>query len=193
MDVLDAIHTRRSCGRLLAPAPSDDDLALLFAAAAAAPDHGMLRPFRFIVLRPAVYSAFSEVLASAYEARCEAAGALADPAKVEKDRTKLGRAPLVVVVAAVHQPSVKIPFEEQEDAAAAAVENLLLAAVGLGYGSMWRTGDESRDPTVKAALGLDAEDAIVGFVYLGTRPDGPESFVRRPAPSTEGLVKEWTP
>lgn len=193
MDVLDAIHTRRSCGRLVAPAPTDDELRVLFEAAAAAPDHGTLRPFRFIVLRPEVYAEFGAILAAAYERRCEAAGSLADPAKVAKDHVKLGRAPLVVVVAAVNQPSVKIPFEEQEDAAAAAVQNILLGALGLGYGSMWRTGDESRDPTVKAALGLAPEDVIVGFVYLGTRPDGPDSFVRRPAPSTEGLVREWTP
>jgi nitroreductase len=193
VDVLDAILSRRSCGRLLAPAPSDAELQQLLAAAAAAPDHGSLRPFRFIVLRPSVYAEFGAVLAAAYEARCAARGVPAEPAKVEKDHVKLGRAPLVVVVAAVHVASPKIPFSEQEDAAAAAVENLLLAAVGLGYGSMWRTGDEARDPAVKAALGLSPDDAIVGFVYLGTRPDGPQSFVPRPPPPTEGLITEWTP
>jgi nitroreductase len=192
MDALEAIAARRSYGRLSEPAPSDEELRVLLAAAASAPDHGELRPLRFIVLRGAGKDAFGPVLARAYEARCAALGTTADPSKVDKDLTKLGRAPLVVVAAAVRQASPKIPFEEQEDAVAAAVQNLLLAATALGYGSMWRTGDESRDANVKAALGLSPHDAIVGFVYLGTPPAG---FVPKPRalPPLDELVTEWSP
>jgi nitroreductase len=190
MDALDAIFARRSVGRLVEPAPSDDHLRVLLSAAAAAPDHGELRPVRFVVLRGGAKDAFGAVLASAYQARCAAAGVEPDPAKLEKDRTKLGRAPLVVMVAAARQPSDKIPFEEQENAAAAAAENLLLAATALGYGSMWRTGPEAYDPDVKAALGLAADDAIVGFVYLGT-PAGEIKPAR--VPDLDGIVTDWKP
>lgn len=192
METLDALLTRRSYGRLTEPAPTDAELRTMLSAAAAAPDHGELRPFRFIVLRGPAKDAFGPVLAAAYQARCAAAGVAPDPAKIDKDLVKLGRAPLVVVAAAVRRPSNKIPFEEQEDAVAAAVQNLLLAATALGYGSMWRTGDEARDGNVKAALGLSPEDAIVGFVYLGTPAPG-LSLRDRELPPLDDLVTEWSP
>jgi nitroreductase len=191
VDAFDAVFGRRSCGRLLEPAPADDELHRLLQAAAAAPDHGSLRPMRFVVLRAEAKDAFGPRLADAYVQRCQAAGVEPDPAKTEKDRTKLGRAPLVVVVAAVRVPSKKIPFAEQENAAAAACQNLLLGATALGYGSMWRTGPESYDDSVKALLGLSPDDAIVGFVYLGTRPEArPDQYK---IPALDGLVSEWSP
>ena len=79
---------------------------------------------------------------------------------------------MVVIVSAVDQEDEKIPFVEQRDAAVAAAQNALIAATALGYGSMWRTGAPVDDPRVKAALGLRDKDAIVGFLYFGTAPDG---------------------
>lgn len=189
MDTLDAIFARRSVGRLEEPSPSDEELRQLLEAAAAAPDHGELRPWKFVVLRGDAKVAFGEVLADAYLARCQAVGADPVPAKLDKERTKLGRAPLVLIVAAVHRHSDKIPWEEQKAAAAAAAQNVLLAATALGYSSMWRTGDAAYDPRVKSALGLSDHDAIAGFIYLGTPRPGSERQPRRP--DLDGLVEEW--
>ena len=168
---LDAIFNRRSIGRLQEPAPTGDDLRTILRAAAAAPDHGELKPFRFTILDGAAQDRFGEVLEQAYLARCEETGREPEPKKQEKERTKLGRAPVVVIVSAVDQEDEKIPFVEQRDAAVAAAENALIAATALGYGSMWRTGAPVDDPRVKAALGLRDKDAIVGFLYLGTTPE----------------------
>lgn len=167
MGALDAIHTRRSHVRLVEPAPQGADLEALLAAAAAAPDHGRLRPWRFYTLAGDTKDAFGQVLADAYRRRCEFEGVEPDGTKLTKERTKLGRAPLVVVAGCVPVES-PIPEIEQILATAAAVQNLLLAATALGYGSMWRTGDPVYDPTVKVALGLRSGDTIVGFIYLGT-------------------------
>jgi nitroreductase len=172
MDALDAIRNRRSIGRLKEPAPTDDDLTAILKAAASAPDHGELRPFRFTPLDGPAQDAFGSVLEQAYLARCAESGREPDAKKQEKERTKLGRAPLVVIVSAVDQEDEKIPFVEQRDAAVAASQNALIAATALGYGSMWRTGAPVDDPRVKAALGLRDKDAIVGFLYLGTAPEG---------------------
>ena len=187
MDALDAIFGRRSTGRLIDPAPSPDEIELLLLAGAAAPDHGCLRPFRFVVLQGEAKDRFGQVLADAYLARCEAIDAAPDPAALEKERTKLGRAPLVMIVAAVRQEARKVPWEEQEDAAAAAAQNILLAATALGYGSMWRTGEPAYDPIVKHALGLAPDDAVVGFLYIGTAPRPPDART----PDLDGLVIEW--
>ena len=191
MDALEAIRTRRSYGRLTEPAPTDDHLQQILAAGAAAPDHGELRPFRFTLLRGAGLDAFGEVLEEAYFRRCTDSGKAPVPAKAQKERTKLGRAPLVIVVSAVRQPpeidSGKIPWVDQRDAAVAAAENILLAAHALGYGAMWRTGDPCEDEYVKKSLGLTRDDAIVGFLYVGT-PHEP----KEPKPvELDGLVSEY--
>ena len=182
------LFARRSTGRLVAPAPTPADLRTILRAAAAAPDHERLRPFRFTVLSAAALVAFGDVLASAYDARCAAAGTEPVVAKRDKERTKLGRAPLVLVVSAVRQPG-KVPWGEQLAAVASAAQNACLAATALGYGSMWRTGDPSYDPNVKAALGLDEADAIVAWLYLGSYRDG---AVPPPNdPNLDGLRLPW--
>ena len=191
MDAFDAILARRSTGRLTEPAPSGDDLDRILRAAAAAPDHGELRPFRFVLLSGPAKDAFGQVLADAYLERCHAAGAEPTDGQLTKERTKLGRAPLVLVVGAVQQPSDKIPWAEQVAAASAAAQNVLLAATALGYGSMWRTGDPAYDPRVKEALGFGEHDAIVGFLYLGTPHEGDTKQPRQP--DLEGLVHRWAP
>jgi nitroreductase len=171
VDALDAIRSRRSSGRLFEPAPSPEEIEVLLDAAQHAPDHGELRPWSFTVLAGKDKDDFGQVLADAYTARCELAGVEVVPAKHEKERTKLGRAPVVIVVGAVRRPSEQIPWIEQQLAAAAAAQNILLAATALGYGSMWRTGDPAYDDHVKQALGLAPQDAITGFLYIGTEGD----------------------
>ena len=185
------LFARRSTGRLVAPAPSPADLQTILRAAAAAPDHERLRPFRFTVLSGTALDAFGDVLASAYDARCTAAGTEPVAAKRDKERTKLGRAPLVLVVSAVRHPSAKVPWDEQLAAVAAAAQNACLAATALGYGSMWRTGEPSYDPNVKAALGLGADDAIVGWLYLGSFRNGAAPPPNDP--SLAGLLLRWPP
>ena len=187
METLDAIRTRRSYGRLTTPAPEGEHLDQILAAGAAAPDHGELKPFRFTLLRGEGLDAFGEVLEEAYFRRCTDSGKAPVPAKAQKERTKLGRAPLVIVVAAARQPSDKIPWTDQRDAAAAAAQNILLAAHSLGYGSIWRTGDPCEDEYVKKALGLTPEDAIVGFLYIGT----PHEVKDEKPIVLDGLVSEY--
>lgn len=168
MDALDAIRARRSIGKMGTPGPTPEHLTEILEAGAVAPDHDSLRPFRFVVLEGAGMDAFGAVLAEAYDSRCAAQGKAPEASKREKERTKLRRAPLVIVVAAVRKPSAKIPWVEQRDAAVAAAQNMLIAATALGYGSMWRTGDPAYDESVKAALSLTADDDVVGFLYIGT-------------------------
>jgi nitroreductase len=69
----------------------------------------------------------------------------------------------------VRREQTKIPEIEQVIAAAAAAQNLFLAAHDLGYGVMWKTGAAAYDPTVKATVGLAADDHIIGIMHLGTR------------------------
>jgi nitroreductase len=74
----------------------------------------------------------------------------------------------------------KVVLIENICAAAAAVENILLAAVGLGLGAMWRTGAAVDDPEVKRFLGLLPEQPLIGFVYVGY-PEGEKPPAVRPS------------
>lgn len=145
-DVVSVIHRRRSISKLVEPAPTGEELELLLDAARAAPDHGKLQPWQFTILRGA------------------------EMEEVVKEKGKPARAPLIIAAACVTKPSETVPKIEQVCAVAAAVENILLVATELGYGSMWRTGAPARDPNVKSFLGLGEDDVIVAFVYLGTVP-----------------------
>jgi nitroreductase len=94
----------------------------------------------------------------------------------------------VIVVWAQRQDNDKIPWVDQRDAAVAAAQNILLAAHALGYGAMWRTGDPCEDEYVKQKLGAAKDDAVVGFLYIGTphEPKEPKTA------DLTGLVEEYS-
>jgi nitroreductase len=190
-ELIDLMLARRSIGRLTEPAPDDDELRRILEAAASAPDHMELRPWKFVVLRGEAKDAFGQVLVDSYLARVAAVGGQPTDGQLKKERTKLGRAPLVVVVCAVNRHSDEVPWVEQLLAAGAAAENVLLAAKALGYDSMWRTGPAAYDHKVMPALGLTELDAIVGFVYIGTPAEGRELPPHEPV--VDGIVEEWQP
>jgi nitroreductase len=166
MELLTAIDTRSSAGRLTQPGPTPEHLARILDAAAHAPDHGRLRPWQFIVLDAELREKFSFAAAAAKRVRVPT---MSDEQLVA-EREKVTRSPTVVVVGCtVRREQTKIPEIEQVIAAAAAAQNLFLAAHDLGYGVMWKTGAAAYDPAVKATVGLAADDHIVGIMHLGTR------------------------
>lgn len=166
MELFAAIHTRASAGRLTTPGPSPEHLARILDAAGRAPDHGRLRPWQFFVLEGELRERFATAAAAAKRLRLPA---MTDE-QFAAERDKMGRSPTVVVVACVvRREQSKVPEIEQVVAAAAAAENLFLAAHDLGYGVMWKTGAAAYDAGVKATLGVDVADHIVGIMHLGTR------------------------
>jgi len=176
MQAIDALLTRRSARALTEPAPDAGALELIFAAAARAPDHGRLRPWRFILVRGPARARFGALLAEQLRRTHPQIG----EESLERERLKAFRAPLIIVVAAHCDPAVKIPVIEQTLSAAAAAHAMMLAAFALGFNAMWKTGAAAYDATVKEALGLAPADAIVGFLYFGT-----ESGERAPAAPSE--------
>ena len=164
MQAIDALLARRSARALTEPAPDAGALELMFAAAARAPDHGRLRPWRFVVVRGDARERFGALLADQLHHTHPQIGA----ESLERERLKAFRAPLIVVVAAHCDSAVKIPPIEQTLSAGAAAHAMMLAAFVLGFNAMWKTGDAAYDATVKQALALAPGDAIVGFLYVGT-------------------------
>jgi nitroreductase len=165
MDLLTAIDTRSSSGRLTEPGPTAEHLARILDAAGHAPDHGRMRPWRLIVLDEAAKATFAAAAAEAKRKRTPALNA----EQLAAERDKLMRSPTIVVVGCAVRENPKVPEIEQVIATGAAAQNLFLAAHDLGYGVMWKTGPAAYDPEVKAAVGLAPQDHIVGIMHLGTR------------------------
>ena len=163
MDLLSGIQSRTSALKLTAPGPTREHIEEIIRAGVRAPDHGRLRPWRFVVLE----AAGREKLGDAMAAMLQAKMPQATQEQIDAERRKSARAPTIIVVAAKISPG-KIPPAEQIGAVTAAVQNMLLAAHALGYGAMWKTGGAAYDANVKTTLGLAPEDHIVAFVYLGT-------------------------
>jgi nitroreductase len=186
MQAIEALLRRYSARSLTEPAPDDATLGLILESATRAPDHGRLRPWRFIVIRTEDRPAFGELLA---EHLRRTKGSVSDEA-LERERRKALRAPLIVVVAAVVTAEGKIPAIEQMLSAGAAAQNMLHAAFVLGFNAVWKTGGPAYDAQVKAALGLGSNDAIVGFVYVGTDVEGPGTL---PRPDWREFVQYWPP
>lgn len=163
MNALDALHHRASMPRLSGPAPDAAALNNIFRAALRAADHGLLRPWRFLTIQDESLVRLGELFASV----AEQDNPEISPTELDKVRQKPLRAPLIVVVISSPKEHPKVPVFEQDLSAAAAAQNMLVAAFALGLGAMWRTGSMAYHPLVKEGLGLAADEKIIGFLYLG--------------------------
>ena len=187
MDAVEALTTRASAVTLDDPAPPDAAIDTMLAAAARAPDHGKLRPWRFVTIRGDARRDLGSLLEASLRRR--------DPDMVdlayERERAKATRAPVIIVVVGKVQPDhPKIPEIEQVMSAACAAHSIMLAAHAQGYGCMWKTGGPAYDAQIKRALGLDGHDHIVGFLYVGKLVAATPDHVKRP--DFRELVVEWT-
>lgn len=167
MDALQALHNRTSVPKLTDPAPSGECLQNICRAAFRAADHGVLRPWRFLLIEGESRLRLGELFVQASlidEPEMDAAAR-------ERLRYKPLRAPLIIVTISCHQASPKVPELEQDLSAAAATQNMLLAAYAQGVGAFWRTGTMAYHPVVRNGLGLAENEKIISFLYLG-RADG---------------------
>ena len=163
MEAIEALNARSSAKTFGDTAPTKDHLATVLQAAVRAPDHGRLRPWRFMLIEGEQRAKFGEMLAASALRRVPG---LSD-GDLQRERGKAMRAPLIIVVACRIVPGTKIPAIEQLMAAGAAAQNILLALHTLGYVAAWKTGEAAYDTEVKKALGLAADDHIVAFIYTG--------------------------
>jgi nitroreductase len=164
MEAIDLLRTRYSASKLGAPAPSAEAVDAMLEAAARAPDHGRLQPWRLILIEGDARRSFGEILAESLARRNPLAG---EPA-LTREREKALRAPLIIVVTTRCDRSGKIPIVEQIVSAGCAAHGLMLAAFAQGLGAFWRTGEAAYDEAVKRALGVGSDDLIIGFIFVGT-------------------------
>src|SRR5438067_11505045 len=167
MSVFETIKSRRSTGKMTDQRPTRKQIEHILEAATHAPNHHKVEPWKFFVLAGKARAELGAVMAESLAAHMEETVSEKAQAILNKERNKLLRSPVVIVVAAERPQLPKVIEIENVAAAAAAVQNILLTAEEMGLACMWRTGDAAFDPQVKKWLGLSAEEHIVAFVYVG--------------------------
>lgn len=163
MDALTAITERVSVAQLTGPGPTQEQVELLYKAAFRAPDHAWMRPWRYLTVRGQGLLALGEVFAAAGLKKAPDL----DEVKITKLKKMPQRAPLMIVAIANIQKNTKVPEVEQRLAVGAGIQNIVTAAYAMGLGAIWRTGEMAYNPDVKASLGLQENEEILGFIYLG--------------------------
>jgi nitroreductase len=97
-------------------------------------------------------------------------------------------APLIIAVGAHIRADHKVPEVEQLLSAGAATMNLMNALHANGYASIWLTGPNAYDPDIALALGLSADERLLGFVYVGTSV---AESAQAPSIDHTGFVHDW--
>lgn len=161
------IHHRQTIlpKRLAEPGPDVSQLELIFGAAAAAPDHGELVPWRFVVIPVGARGRLAEVFARSLLERDPCATA----EQVAQAREKAFRAPvLMLAVVNVGSPACEVPATERILSAGCAIQNMLLMATSLGFGSALTSGKALQSQGLRELFSLRACEQAVCFVSIGT-------------------------
>ncbi|MCK6540642.1 MAG: nitroreductase [Anaerolineales bacterium] len=163
MELFEAIHGRQSQGKVKPDAVPRETIEKLLSAAVQAPNHYKVRPWRFVVLTGEGRNRLGDVMAASQRDRQPDLPQVA----FDKIRSLPLRAPVVIAVGVDKPSEEKVVEIENVCAAAAACQNILLAAQALGLGAKWRTGEWARDPKVKEFLGFAPDQHLIAFLYIG--------------------------
>ena len=151
--------------RLGDPGPTDGELGLIFKAAQSAPDHGRIRPWRFIIVsvekRVALGNAFVEALLRRDPS--------ADQDQIAAAHDKALRAPCLLLAVVSEAPSdPPVPRSERLLSLGCAIQNMLLMAQTLVIGSGVTSGQAMNDAAIRSLFGLQAHEEGICFLNFGT-------------------------
>lgn len=165
-NIYDAVRNRRSFSKVTEATPDRAELERLLEAAGRVPDHSSLHPWRVIAIRGASRAKVGKALAKAEgKKKGEAEGHI----------RKTQRAELLLAVVFSPKPSHKVPKWEQEAVASGVAHALTLLLDDAGWGVIWRTGPHTRTKPVAKAHKLRKGEKLMGWLYVGGKPDGDRS------------------
>ncbi len=185
--IIDFLSTRRSVkpDKLLGPGPTPAELTQILTAATRVPDHKKLAPWRFVVFEGEARARMGDIFAGACRLEEKEPPS---PVRLEMERGRFLRAPLVLGVISSIKPRPGAPEWEQVLSAGALCFNTCLAANALGFGTCWITEWIAYSPAVRQALLLSDCERIAGFIYIGRASEKPDE---RDRPVIADLVSRW--
>ncbi len=188
--VLAAIAARRSIRRFQARPVEPEKLRAVLDAARLAPSAANAQPWAFVVVQaPEVRAQLASLILEAHDRYYSDVRVTAPDESLAELRGRvagLGGAPVYVVVCVHRRRRYVRPSHETRVAhwdlvsAAAAMENLLLAASALGLGACWLGVPTLRADALKARLGIPADVEVIGVTPLGYPDETPRPRPRLP-------------
>jgi nitroreductase len=184
-NAIDLVLSRRSgsAKAMKGPGPNPDQLRRILAAGVRVPDHGKLRPWRFILFEGEGRARMGEILAEIVSS-----GSDISPERVVQERNRFMRAPVVVAVISRVREQIPTPVWEQELSAGAVCMNILTAAHAMGFVANWVTEWCAYDPRVLDRIGLKATERVAGYIYIGQPADALED---RPRPEVDAITTRF--
>ena len=182
---LDLLLSRRSgsAKMMKGPGPNADQLRTILAAGVRVPDHGKLTPWRFIVFEGDGRARMGAILAEAVAAERDIS-----PERIEQERNRFMRAPIVIGVVSRVREQIPIPVWEQELSAGAVCMTMVLAAHAMGFVANWITEWCAYHPQVLAKIGLKPTERIAGYIYIGHPVEPLED---RPRPPVDSITTRF--
>jgi len=184
VDALTALHSRNSVNLLCEPGPTPQQLTNIIKSGLRACDHRNLRPWRYLLIEGDARHHFAALMVKVKTAKD---GQRPSQEMIEKLESKPLRAPSILVVVATIVEHEKVPEIEQILSAGASAQMIMCAAHAQGLGAIWRSGSLMFHPEMRAGLGLETTDHIVGFIYLGTV----RAAKALPELSPQDFVTQW--
>lgn len=178
MHVHEAIEARVSVKEYSDEPVPRENIERLLELANVAPNHRMTQPLEYRVMGDAAKRAYADALAGRKTAKID------DPEVARAVREKvLGRHMRVPAMIGVLVDVAEDPEIQEEDYATAfmAIQNLSLAATGMGLGTHIKTGAVMGEPSLRAALDVGNAQRLVAVVFLGPPAEVPEPKPRTPA------------
>lgn len=182
----DYLTKRRSVTKdcLVTPGPNAQEIEQMLTIASRVPDHGKLSPWRFIIYPQSVGAEIGEFLANRKLELEPETG----PKSLAQERNRLTQAPLCIGVIS-KLVKTDVPEWEQVMASGAVCFNLLQAAYSLGYMGQWLSDWFSFDEASKQFMGIEQDEKVAGFIYIGTPNREPKE---RPRPDVPSLISVWS-
>ncbi|NPC59114.1 nitroreductase family protein [Caenimonas soli] len=166
--------------RLAQPGPNEEQVSVIVEAASWAPDHGELTPWRFVLIPHSARHGLGLAFAQALLER----DPLASEEQLANARQKATRSPvlMVAICRCNSEDEAQIPAEERLISLGCGIQNMLLMATAMGFGSALTSGKAMRAKALREFLQISPEEEALCFLNFGSvvyRP--PERRVPHPS------------
>ena len=139
-----------------------------------APNHGQTEPWQFSVFSGKGLQTFATFQSELYK---QTTGEKFMQSQYEKLQQTPLLASHIISLGMKRTTTKRIPEIEDIEAVACAAQNMYLSVSAYGLGGYWTSGGITYLEEAKAFFGLNAEDKLLGFFYIG--------YVEVPSPSAK--------